>query len=114
MRGWGFGGGDCFVDWRTESAGFEGGSEVIQERGYDLCFFCDRSSAQRRAEYFQMAAEYGGQIDLSMRSLHQADQDEVLVGHRSTVHRVDDSALDDPARWAMTWRAYRRKFGAPA
>ena len=34
--------------------------------------------------------------------------------HRSTVHRVDDSALDDPARWAMTWRAYRRKVGAPA
>jgi glycine dehydrogenase subunit 2 len=35
--------------------------------------------------------------------------------HRSTVHRVDQAALDDPARWAMTWRAYGRKTGgAPA
>ncbi len=29
--------------------------------------------------------------------------------HNSTIHRIDHSPLDDPARWAMTWRAYRRK-----
>lgn len=29
--------------------------------------------------------------------------------HSSTVHRVDHAPLDDPAQWAMTWRAYRRK-----
>ncbi|MCU0483246.1 MAG: hypothetical protein MUC54_03090, partial [Chloroflexi bacterium] len=29
--------------------------------------------------------------------------------HRSTVHRTDGEPLDDPARWAVTWRAYRRK-----
>lgn len=29
--------------------------------------------------------------------------------HYSTVHRIDHEPLDDPARWAMTWRAYRRK-----
>ena len=30
--------------------------------------------------------------------------------HRSTVHRTDQQPLDDPARWAVTWRAYRRKY----
>jgi len=30
--------------------------------------------------------------------------------HRSTVHRTDHEPLDDPAQWAVTWRAYRRKI----
>ena len=42
--------------------------------------------------------------------------------HRSPVHRNDPATLDDPAAWAVTWRAYRRKLreraargpGAPA
>jgi glycine dehydrogenase subunit 2 len=29
--------------------------------------------------------------------------------HRSTIHRLDPAPLDDPERWALTWRAYRRK-----
>ena len=29
--------------------------------------------------------------------------------HNSTVHTIDHSPLDDPSRWAMTWRAYLRK-----
>jgi glycine dehydrogenase subunit 2 len=29
--------------------------------------------------------------------------------HRSTIHRIDPAPLDDPERWALTWRAYRRK-----
>jgi glycine dehydrogenase subunit 2 len=29
--------------------------------------------------------------------------------HNSTVHTIDPAPLDDPARWAVTWRAYRRK-----
>ncbi|MBN1658716.1 MAG: aminomethyl-transferring glycine dehydrogenase subunit GcvPB [Anaerolineae bacterium] len=31
--------------------------------------------------------------------------------HRSTIHTVDHGPLDDPDRWAMTWRAYKRKAG---
>lgn len=31
--------------------------------------------------------------------------------HASTVHRADHGPLDDPDRWAVTWRAYRRKAG---
>jgi len=29
--------------------------------------------------------------------------------HNSTIHTIDHTPLDDPARWAMTWRAYLRK-----
>lgn len=30
--------------------------------------------------------------------------------HQSTTHRIDDEEpLENPAQWAMTWRAYRRK-----
>ncbi|MDA8310508.1 MAG: aminomethyl-transferring glycine dehydrogenase subunit GcvPB [Actinomycetota bacterium] len=29
--------------------------------------------------------------------------------HRQVTHRLDGGALDDPARWATTWRAYRAK-----
>jgi glycine dehydrogenase subunit 2 len=32
--------------------------------------------------------------------------------HRQSVHRTDHSDLDDPGRWAITWRAYRRKYFA--
>jgi glycine dehydrogenase subunit 2 len=31
--------------------------------------------------------------------------------HNSTIHTIDHAPLDDPSRWAMTWRAYRRKVG---
>jgi len=33
--------------------------------------------------------------------------------HRSTIHQVDHSWLDDPDQWAVTWRAYLRKHGEP-
>lgn len=29
--------------------------------------------------------------------------------HASTIHTIDHSVLDDPARWAPSWRAYQRK-----
>ncbi len=29
--------------------------------------------------------------------------------HRSVVHKIDIDSLDDPARWAITWRAYLKK-----
>ena len=31
--------------------------------------------------------------------------------HNSTIHTIDHSPLDDPERWAVTWRAYLRKVG---
>ena len=33
--------------------------------------------------------------------------------HNSTIHRMKDhSALDEPDKWAMTWRAYRKKIAS--
>ena len=29
--------------------------------------------------------------------------------HSSTIHQINHTALDDPDRWAVTWRAYKRK-----
>jgi glycine dehydrogenase subunit 2 len=29
--------------------------------------------------------------------------------HRQAIRKIKGDVLDDPARWAMTWRAYRRK-----
>jgi glycine dehydrogenase subunit 2 len=29
--------------------------------------------------------------------------------HNSTIHAIDPRPLDDPTKWAVTWRAYRRK-----
>jgi glycine dehydrogenase subunit 2 len=31
--------------------------------------------------------------------------------HRSVVHKLDHSWLDDPQKWAVTWRAYLKKHG---
>ena len=30
--------------------------------------------------------------------------------HNQTVHHTHHDDLDDPERWAMTWRAYQRKY----
>jgi glycine dehydrogenase subunit 2 len=41
----------------------------------------------------------------------RTDPDRVKTApHNSTIHTIDHSPLDDPARWAMTWRAYQRKM----
>ena len=30
--------------------------------------------------------------------------------HKSSVHHIDHDVLDDPAKWAITWRAYKKKY----
>jgi glycine dehydrogenase subunit 2 len=29
--------------------------------------------------------------------------------HNQAIHRIDDEAMNDPERWAMTWRAFLKK-----
>ena len=46
---------------------------------------------------------------------HEAYTDPELVRtspHRSTVHQLDPGPLDDPERWALTWRAHLKKTRA--
>jgi glycine dehydrogenase subunit 2 len=51
-------------------------------------------------------------IDVLARVCEESYADPELVKtapHNQVVHQLDPSALDDPARWATTWRAYQRK-----
>jgi glycine dehydrogenase subunit 2 len=46
------------------------------------------------------------------RVCHEAYTDPELVRsapHNQPIHQLRPEALEDPARWAMTWRAFRRK-----
>ena len=56
-------------------------------------------------------------VAILRRVAQEAYDDPELVRtapHASTVHRADHGPLDDPERWAVTWRAYRRKTGLDA
>jgi glycine dehydrogenase subunit 2 len=48
------------------------------------------------------------------RVIQEAYEDPELVKkapHRSSIHRIKTELLNDPDKWAMTWRAYVRKRG---
>ncbi len=52
-------------------------------------------------------------LDIMANVAEEAYTDPELVKtapHRSTIHSIDHAPLDDPERWATTWRAYRRKI----
>ncbi len=51
-------------------------------------------------------------IDVLVHVLEEGRKDPELVRsapHNQVVAQLDGSSLDDPKRWATTWRAYRRK-----
>jgi glycine dehydrogenase subunit 2 len=53
-------------------------------------------------------------IDVLAHVCEEARTDPDLVKsapHNQVIHRIDGSSLDDPERWATTWRAYLRKNG---
>lgn len=52
-------------------------------------------------------------IDVLAHVCQEARTDPNLVKtspHNQVVHKIDGSALDDPDKWATTWRAYKRKY----
>ncbi|MCY3538676.1 MAG: aminomethyl-transferring glycine dehydrogenase subunit GcvPB [bacterium] len=53
-------------------------------------------------------------VDVIAAICEEARTDPELVKtapHNQPIHRVAGTGLDDPERWATTWRAYRRKNG---
>jgi glycine dehydrogenase subunit 2 len=57
-------------------------------------------------------AELDEYADILAQVAQEAYQDPAFVRqapHRSPIHRIDPSVLDDPALWALTWRAYLKK-----
>jgi glycine dehydrogenase subunit 2 len=53
--------------------------------------------------------EYAGILAEVAREAYQDPNAVLTAPHRSTIHRTSQESLDDPAQWAITWRAYRRK-----
>ena len=55
--------------------------------------------------------EYAGLLAHVAGEARQSPEKVKTAPHNSTIHTVDHDPLDDPARWAVTWRAYQRKLG---
>ncbi len=56
--------------------------------------------------------EYAAILGEVAREAHETPQVVRSAPHRSTIHQIDHAWLDDPDRWATSWRAYRRKHPA--
>jgi len=55
--------------------------------------------------------EYAAMLGAVVREAYAEPETIRTAPHRSTVHQVWHEWFDDPARWAVTWRAYCRKHG---
>ncbi|MGH3240487.1 MAG: aminomethyl-transferring glycine dehydrogenase subunit GcvPB [Spirillospora sp.] len=53
--------------------------------------------------------EYAAILAEVAREAYEEPETVRTAPHRSTVHRTREDVLEDPATWAVTWRAYRRK-----
>ena len=58
--------------------------------------------------------DYAEIIATVAREAYETPETVLSAPHRSTVHKLDLEPHDDPERWALTWRAYQRKYGATA
>lgn len=62
----------------------------------------ESASQQDLDEYVGVMAQVAGEA--------YSDPERVKTApHNSTIHTVDHAPLDDPAEWAITWRAYLKK-----
>jgi glycine dehydrogenase subunit 2 len=57
--------------------------------------------------------EYAAMLGAIAQEAYETPEVIHSAPHRSTVHQVDHSWMDDPQRWAVTWRAYKRKHQVP-
>jgi glycine dehydrogenase subunit 2 len=55
--------------------------------------------------------EYVAIMEYVSREAYTEPERVKTAPHNSTIHAIDHGPLDDPAAWAMTWRAYLRKHG---
>ena len=53
--------------------------------------------------------EYIAGLQKVSEEAHENPDDLKKAPHRSVVHKIDNSWLDDPQKWAVTWRAYKKK-----
>lgn len=53
--------------------------------------------------------EYLAGLEKTVEEAHGEAEKVQNAPYRSVVHKIDNSPLDDPERWAITWRAYLKK-----
>jgi glycine dehydrogenase subunit 2 len=53
--------------------------------------------------------EYAAIIAAIVQEARTSPETVRTAPERCAIHAIDESALDDPATWALTWRAHRRK-----
>jgi len=53
--------------------------------------------------------EYIAGLEKVSREAHEDPGKVKTAPHNSAVHKIDPSWLDDPQKWAVTWRAYLKK-----
>ena len=56
--------------------------------------------------------EYAAVLAEIAREAREEPETVRTAPHNQTVHHTDHDDLDDPQRWAITWRAYQRKYFA--
>ncbi len=52
-------------------------------------------------------------IAITEQIVREAYEDPEIVRtapHKSTIHKIDHAYFDDPEKWAITWRCYRRRY----
>lgn len=54
--------------------------------------------------------EYIETLKYVFREAHENPDVIRTAPHRSVTHQVDESGMDDPAKWAVTWKTYLRKY----
>jgi glycine dehydrogenase subunit 2 len=54
--------------------------------------------------------EYAATLAEVAREAREAPEVVRTAPHNQTVHHTHHDDLDDPERWAITWRSYQRKY----
>lgn len=54
--------------------------------------------------------EYIETLKYVFREAHENPDVIRTAPHRSVTHQVDESGMDDPAKWALSWKTYLRKY----
>ncbi len=54
--------------------------------------------------------EYIGALKQIFKEAYENPNIIKTAPHRSSCHQIDESGMDDPKKWAITWRTYLKKF----
>ena len=70
----------------------------------------DDAGAYRETPSKKDIDEYIETLKYVFKEAHENPDIIKTAPHRSVTHQVDESGMDDPARWATTWKMYLKKY----